>query len=933
MLKFRGLKAQSDTLRVLSFLLFVLLIGLLPAQTVQGASSKTFTVNNNGDAADADLDDGDCDTDLITPGFQCTLRAAIQQANVPNSVHDTINFQSGVVLISPSSALPALTNNYGATIYSDHYLLLNGTSVSGDGLTLASHNNKVMGLVIAGFDNGVLVTGHYNVIGTDGDGSNDANEMNIIYSNDDGTGYGINLSGDHNVVAGNYIGTTNGLDVGANTIGIMVSGDDNRIGTNGDGTSDTEERNVISGNSQHGIRISGGTSALAEDTIVAGNYIGVNKDGDTAVPNGSNGNGDGIDIDVRAACTQVGTDSDGTADAAEMNVISGNVGDGVRNHGDYTTIAGNYIGTNAAGNAAIPNGGYGVVVTYSSDDALIGTDGDGTRDTIEGNTISGNTSGGVNISNNNRGTRIAGNKIGTNPAGTAALANVGDGVYAEGIGEDLVIGTNGDGTADANEGNIISGNGQNGVHLSSGMSGAEVAGNYIGTNASGSAAIANGTNGVLVDGGANSNIIGSDYDGTADTQERNLISGNTQSGVRIEGDGTDSNQIVNNYIGTNESGNSALGNDIGVRVDDLAKDTHIGPITYSVLGNVVSGNTSDGIYLGGNSDSTEIWENIIGMDISKSSAVSNGRHGIYITDGTTNSSIVLNTIAHNTEDGIFMSATAGSDNLYESNRIFSNGGLGVDLAPDGVNPNDFGDADTGPNDLMNYPEFRRLVHYQYLILLEVVFYGEPDQHIPFYYYLVESCDPSGYGEGGGESGSSEFQGIGLDTDSSGIGVFAIEWGAYRADRPYMVLTTGFSEFSECKLIEPAESAKIAQLSIADVSQNEGDSGSTWMDFDVTLDRTATITVSASYRVDDGTAKDGQDYQDSSGTVTFSPGTTKQTISVEIFGDTTVEPHETIIVKLQSPVGAQIQDSEATGMILDDDGTTGGYWVLLPLITR
>ena len=289
------------------------------------------------------------------------------------------------------------------------------------------------------------------------------------------------------------------------------------------------------------------------------------------------------------------------------------------------------------------------------------------------------------------------------------MANQGDGIFAVGVGDELVIGTNGDGSGDVNERNIISGNGQDGVHLSTDLAFAMVAGNHIGTNAMGTAAIGNGVNGVLIDAGANHNVIGSDADGTSDTLERNLISGNGGSGVRIEGAGSDLNKVVGNYIGTNASGNSALANSIGVRVEDQAYNTYIGISNIPDLGNVISGNTNDGVYIGAYCNSTEIWYNLIGLNYLGTTAVANGRNGIYLTAGAFDTDIYGNTIARNSGAGIFLAPTAGSGNYYHENRIYKNGGLGVDLAPLGVNPNDAGDADSGPNDLMNYPVFTRLV--------------------------------------------------------------------------------------------------------------------------------------------------------------------------------------------------------------------------------
>ena len=269
--------SQWFSLKLIAQRVFVLLLLLAifsfvqPTQKGLSAPNATFTVNSSGDAPDWDLDDGVCDTDDGTSGDQCSLRAAIQQANAPNTGHDIILFD-GFRVISLGSELPALTNINGTTIYSDDQVFLLGTSLSagGDGLTLTSNHNKVMGLVIAGFDNGVVVNGDNNVIGTDGDGIDDVTEKNVIYSNDDDTGYGIQLVGNYNVVAGNLIGLQpNGSDIGANSTGIWVSGNYNRIGTDGDGISDIIERNIISGNTGHGIDISG------DYTVVAGNYIGI----------------------------------------------------------------------------------------------------------------------------------------------------------------------------------------------------------------------------------------------------------------------------------------------------------------------------------------------------------------------------------------------------------------------------------------------------------------------------------------------------------------------------------------------------------------------------------------------------------------------------------------------------------------------------------
>src|SRR5207253_8572456 len=102
--------------------------------------------------------------------------------------------------------------------------------------------------------------------------------------------------------------------------------------------------------------------------------------------------------------------------------------------------------------------------------------------------------------------------------------------------------------------------------------------NYIGTNVAGTGAIAN-TSGVYVTNGASSNRIGTAGTGgsATDALEGNLISGNTDSGVIVDGSGTNNNVIAGNYIGTSASGTAALGNaHEGVWVRNGAQNTRIG---------------------------------------------------------------------------------------------------------------------------------------------------------------------------------------------------------------------------------------------------------------------------------------------------------------------------------------------------------------------
>ena len=102
------------------------------------------------------------------------------------------------------------------------------------------------------------------------------------------------------------------------------------------------------------------------------------------------------------------------------------------------------------------------------------------------------------------------------------------------------------------------------------------------------------------------------------------------------------------------------------------------------------------------------------------------------------------------------------------------------------------------------------------------------------------------------------------------------------------------------------------VSIAGGSGTEGDDDD--IDFTVTLDEAASGTVTVDYATSDGSADAGDDYTATSGTLSFSAGTTTQSISVEIEDDIENESDETFTVTLSNPSGADLGTSSATGTI-------------------
>ena len=108
------------------------------------------------------------------------------------------------------------------------------------------------------------------------------------------------------------------------------------------------------------------------------------------------------------------------------------------------------------------------------------------------------------------------------------------------------------------------------------------------------------------------------------------------------------------------------------------------------------------------------------------------------------------------------------------------------------------------------------------------------------------------------------------------------------------------------------------ISIGDATVSEGDSGLTSATFNVTLSSTSSQNVSVNYATASNTAVSGSDFFTASGTLTFTPGQLSKPVTVQVIGDTVVEPNELFFVVLSSPVNATISDPNGVGTILNDD---------------
>ncbi|HEV2969180.1 MAG TPA: autotransporter-associated beta strand repeat-containing protein [Pirellulales bacterium] len=718
-----------------------------------------------------------------------SLRQAILDANASPGL-DTIKFSiagSGTHTIQPLSALPSITDAViidatTQTGYAGSPLIqldgsMAGTNVTG--LYITAGGSTVKGLDISHFAGTAIIlqTGGSNTIannflGTDATGTvaegnrddglsiyggsaNNQITQNVISANGVGNGFaGVYVADpgtNGNVFTGNFIGTdkTGTAALGNGGVGLYVANgaQNTRIGTNGDGVNDIAERNIISGNAYQGIAIQGTSSgANTTGTAVAGNYIGTNATGTTALPNGNNG----VFVYGGAQNTRIGVSGSDADAAAEMNLISGNKFQGVSLSDSGTNsniVAGNLIGTDVTGTKALPNSDGGIDIINGTSSNRIGFDGSSSTAvaTLERNIISGNGSNpgyaGIYVADPGTTSNVmAGNYIGVDSSGAKALGNSGVGVYLANAAQNNRIGTDGNGVADASEANVISANAYEGVTIQGTSSGANttgnmVAGNFIGTNAAGTAVLGNGTYGIWINAGAQSNRIGTNGTDVDAAGEGNVVAGNTRSGVAISDSGTSANTVAGNWIGTNKGGTASLPNNVnGVDIFNGAQNNQVGG--SAALGNVIAFNS---------------------------------QAGVAVTDPST------------------------TGNSIRANRIYSNGGLGIDLGNSGVQVNHAG-ATSGPNNLQNYPLITAGTPGSATVVNGVL-NSLPSTTYTLDFYATSTPDITFYGPGQRYLGA-----ISVTTDSTGTATFSASLTAATSTGDWVTATAtdpagNTSEFS------------------------------------------------------------------------------------------------------------------------------------------
>ena len=522
------------------------------------------------------------------------------------------NANVGVLL----SGTTARNNTIGGTSVADRNVI-SGNASYGVLIQSGATGTSVQGNFVGTDVTGTLGVPNLHGIGVSGAttanntiGGTATGARNLVSGND---GYGILLGSSTfgNTVQNNWAGPnaagTAGIIGQATGIQVQTSATGNLIG----GTV-TGAGNVVSGNDGTGLSLNGVSA-----NTVAGNLVGLDPTAVTAIPNGV----DGINLVGSATGNTIG----GTT-AAARNVVSGNSRYGIYLANAVSNqVAGNYVGLNGAGTGAVPNGGTGVYLAFSTTGNTIGGATAGS-----GNVVSGNGNSGIGLAAPSN--TASGNIVGLNAAGTAAVPNATYGIVVAAGATNSVVG----GPTPAQR-NIVSGNTSQGINVD-GTSGSLIQGNWVGLNAAGTAAIANGSDGVNFNSqGGTNRLIG------------NVISGNALRGVFLAA-GPATQIIQGNIIGRDPTNTFTVANTTdGINVQSSGNT--IGGILTGE-GNVVAGNGRAGIAVVGAAVSNRI---------SGNSFFANAGVGIDLSASTTPNGLTAN-------DG---ATTAGAPNLYLDTPVFT----------------------------------------------------------------------------------------------------------------------------------------------------------------------------------------------------------------------------------------------------------------------
>jgi CSLREA domain-containing protein len=527
--------------------LVLLTLGPLAGLPQVARADAAFVVTVNVDSSDP-TPDGAC-YDGVIEG--CSLREAIQEANAAAGTK-TITFSSGI-----AGQTINLAATYGMLIVSGSNITVDGGSnaitISGQNLAagqnvfqIQGNSNTLRNLTVRDAPQDGVQVGDFAGVGA---GNNNVIEqLNLLDNGASGVYvYGSSDGGRSNTIQNNVIGAawsatdcTAGQGNGADGIHVGQLANNTKIYTN---------RLVCNG--ANGIWLHG-LSGSPSGLDVTGNSIGTNGTADM-------GNTWAGIRDEQATGTQIAS-----------NTISGNAQDGIALSGSSSvTLTNNYIGTNSAGTAALPNDFCGVWITDGAHHNMVGGFAAGER-----NVISGNGWSGVCLDSDATQNTVEGNRIGVNASGTAAIPNTLAGVAV--FSNNNYIGTSAAGVVQ-----IISGNTREGVYVQSSSGNFVGQTNEIGVASDLSTPLGNGLQGVMLNGASNTRVYAT------------TIAYNGGAGVAVTGASATGNRIEPVIVRSNRGLPIDLGND-GPTANDTG-DGDSGPnglLNYPVITGASGSNIS-----------------------------------------------------------------------------------------------------------------------------------------------------------------------------------------------------------------------------------------------------------------------------------------------------------------------------------------------------
>jgi hypothetical protein len=621
-----------------------------------------YTVNSLANRADSTQNDfcntGETVTVDGTTVAECTLRAALDEVEPPSSssAEDSIKIRFDDV--------PTSTASNGRPI----------ARITPDAELVLENNVKILGNTAPGWQAGespvVYIDGSNLAAGT-GDGlqlepeadASDVVGLGIVNAPDDGIS--VDGAGDDDVSF---------VDVKNCWIGVQPDGTAAPNGWDPDTTPFTF-------NPPAGIDLRNATFATIGGGAGSRNVIAGNDNGNTG--------------------------NDRTAGIVVRNSVATQSGSA----GDQNEIVGNYIGLAPDGSTPLGNGGYGINLDHGL------RDGDDIQDDeetlITDNAVAANARGGLFLYGEN--VQVLRNTFGTAASGDQTggqLARGATGIVVQNIRDTLSVdNTIGNPDRSAGDANVIGGY-DVGIQVGTSTmeaNGTEIVGNYLGVTPGGGD-IGLDAAGLLAGAGGSfditDNVIGNVGAG-----------GSADGGIVLDGSGAFST-IADNVIGLTPTLVESPVDGTGVSLRQASFST----VSDNVIGNA----SGHGVRLENTSDA-EVTANAIGETVGGED-IGNAQYGVYVSGGSENvvvgnaygddlsQSTAGNRIGNNGAGGVAVTGSATGPVPIRGNTLVENGLAGgtdplpIDLGADGQTSNDAanGDADSGPNNLQNWPQITNI---------------------------------------------------------------------------------------------------------------------------------------------------------------------------------------------------------------------------------